>query len=229
MGESGESAESISAVVQRMKAEDFVMDLNREGMCYSIMVKGIDDFRHKMKQESRQTLSSHFPNWDIIEAQKTVVIDRILKMIPLSELVAPAFHPHERIYVNALICEARSNRSDFQNLDGLRKIVKEVYGKTLLNNFPNWRFTEMQKAVVISRILQTLPKSAFTSEIPQPQVALYQNAFESVLKSDESSNFPNVDAALQQVLAGHWEILMENFGLATAHVSRLQKKAVVAR
>lgn len=214
--DAGETQEYASLVIERMQADDFVLDFELGGI---IMIKSIEDFRKKMHQEIQRVIMTNFPtDFDLTDQQKTVVTDTMMKTLPVSEWATS--EPQEGVYVDALRAAADSDPGSFPCADD---VLKKVVGFKLLTEFPKWDLTQLQRKAVIDRIVNTLPISELVAVEPQEQT--YRDALIAAADS-EPDKFQNIDATAMLLIGDKF---LHNFPAWENQISPLQKSAVVAR
>jgi hypothetical protein len=212
--EAGETQEYASLVIEHMQADDFVLDFDLGGI---IMIKSIEEFRKRVHRDIQQIILTNVPiNFDLTEQQKIIITDTMMKTVPSSEWATSV--PQEGVYVDALKSAADSDPGSFPCSE---HILKKVAGFKLLTEFPKWDLTDLQKRVVIDRIVSTLPIAKLVAV--EPQEMMYRDALISSAASDPD-NFQNIDAT-SMLLVG--DKFLQHF--PAWEISPLQKSAVIAR
>jgi len=112
---------------------------------------------------------NQFPEWHLTDSQKRIVVDKLLKTLPISDMAT--FELEDAFYLNALVPAISSHPDKFKSID---ETLRHLFGKKFLCKFPDWPFTDVQKVAVVDRILKTLP----ISELPtcKPQEFHYRDA-----------------------------------------------------
>jgi hypothetical protein len=103
VGETGESADAVAQLIG-----DPLLTVYRNG---ALDIQATEDFRQKAKVQFEKTIVNDFPNWQITDAQKKVVIDRCLRMLTLSQICV--VHPEISVYTDALWFEVERGASEF--------------------------------------------------------------------------------------------------------------------
>jgi len=103
-----------------------------------------------------------FPEWGLTDSQKRVVVDTMLKTVPILDMAS--FEPQSCLYLNSLELAVSSNPEKFERID---ETLRHLFGEKFSIRFPNWPLSDLQKVTLVDRILKTLPISELSTCEPQ--------------------------------------------------------------